>query len=75
MTLISEVVVENPVPVNVTEVPPAVVPLFGLIELSVGVFSALYSALLSIFKTVVYFPFTETYTGQVKVSIVVTSEL
>ena len=37
LTLISDVIVENPVPVIVITVPPAAVPLFGLISVITGV--------------------------------------
>lgn len=44
-TVLSALVAENPVPVIVIVVPPAVVPLGGLILVTVGVVSYLYSTL------------------------------
>jgi hypothetical protein len=57
-TVLSLAVDENPVPVSVTTVPPAVVPLVGLIADTVGVLSYLYSTLSTRLTAVVMAPLT-----------------
>jgi len=72
VTVFSLVVVEKSVPVIVIEVPPAVVPLAGLIFVTVGVLSYLYSTISAIMILSVFTPFTVIKTGHYKDVISVT---